>query len=575
MPKFYEIDQDNYLYHVTGRKKRKKEFIRSINVFMTQDREGGGSEIFDKYFRKDFIEFRNRLADCLETITIIGQTSERDKIPPSYWEQYKLFTEAINMLIICYRNIRMGHWLAGLVLLRQAIEIIAVCIAIWFDTKKNLKDFHEGKLKATKCVKTLKKVLPQLVRIWGFLSNYHVHPSKEILGASFIEQDRATGWGRVFIGGYLHPDKAVEIENSVIHVLLVTYYLHAAIELIFWQLIEDPEFWKPVGKAKGLDLGTWNPGEESAKVINSLTDRAKNINSPFRGYENRIAKQDLNRYFKLVDSGRIKGAYDIEGLRKIIKSDQKFYFAIYILANAYRAIDENKKAISLYKHVIKKSDEIHDSYHFLGTIYVEMGEDHKAIEALKKHIEHYPDSHTTLNRLGLIYDKIGEYDNAIESYQKAQSIEKDYYNPIYNEANTLKHKRKYDAAISKYKEAISIKGEPWAYHNMGLTYFEQGNIDEAYKTFRKAIVTDPGFFSSWFNLGAACRIKGNPKKAYLCYLKCIHLNPDSLESAIILANISIDLSKLNEAKMWAEAIQQIKPGCEMSEQIYEQIKSLS
>ena len=110
---------------------------------------------------------------------------------------------------------------------------------------------------------------------------------------------------------------------------------------------------------------------------------------------------------------------------------------------------------------------------------------------------------------------------------------------------------------------------------MGLTYFEQGNIDEAYKTFRKAIVTDPGFFSSWFNLGAACRIKGNPKKAYLCYLKCIHLNPDSLESAIILANISIDLSKLNEAKMWAEAIQQIKPGCEMSEQIYEQIKSLS
>jgi len=211
MTNFYEINQDNYLYHVTGRKKRKKDFIRSINAFMTENIEGGRSEIFDKYFRKDFFEFRNKLANCLETITIIGQTSETEKIPPGYWEHYNLFSEAINMLIICYRNIRMGYWLAGLVLLRQVIEIIAVCIAIWLDTKKNLKDFHEGKLKATNCVKTLKKVLPQLVRIWGFLSNYHVHPSKEILGASFIEQDRITGWGRVFIGGYLHPDKAEEI----------------------------------------------------------------------------------------------------------------------------------------------------------------------------------------------------------------------------------------------------------------------------------------------------------------------------------------------------------------------------
>lgn len=575
MANFYEINQDNYLYHVTGRKKRKKEFIRSINVFIKEDREGGRSEVFDKYFKKDFTEFRNRLADCLETITIIGQTNKKDKIPPGYWEYYNLFTEAINMLLICYRNIRMGHWLAGLVLLRTVIEIIAVCIAIWLDIKKNLKNLHEGKLKATECVKTLKKVLPQLLRIWGFLSNYHVHPSKEILGASFIEQDLATGWGRVFIGGYLHPDKAEETESSVIHVLLVTYYLHAAIELIFWQLIEDPEFWKPNGKAKGIDIGTWNPSEKSKKFITSLTDRAKNIYSPFRGYEPRIAEQDLNRYLKIVDSGKVKGAYDIKGLRKIIKSDQKFYFAIYILANAYRCISENKKAISLYKHVINKSDEIYDSYHFLGTIYVEMGEVRKAIVAFEKHIEHYPDAHMTLNRLGLIYDKVSEYDKAIESYQKAQGIEKDYYNAIYNEANTLKHKGEYDAAISKYKEAISIKGEPWAYHNMGLTYLEQDNIDEAYKTFRKAIVTDPGFFSSWFNLGAACRIKGNPRKAYLCYLKCIHLNPDSLESAIILANISIELSKLDEAKMWAEAIQQIKPGCEISEKIYNQIKSLS
>jgi tetratricopeptide (TPR) repeat protein len=110
---------------------------------------------------------------------------------------------------------------------------------------------------------------------------------------------------------------------------------------------------------------------------------------------------------------------------------------------------------------------------------------------------------------------------------------------------------------------------------MGLTYWEKERMDDAYRSFRKAVVIDPGYFSSWFNLGAACRINGNPKKAYLCYKKCLHLNSGSLETAITLANLSIELLKLEDAKLWADRIQQIKPGCEISKQILEQINILS
>lgn len=349
-----------------------------------------------------------------------------------------------------------------------------------------------------------------MVRIWGALSNYHVHPTRNILGTSFIEQDRSTGWGRVIIGGYLHPDKSEEIENAVINVLFVAYYLHAATELIFWQLIETPGFWKPVEKAKDVNIGSWNPSDKNKKFIESLTKRIEEINSPFHGYEHRIRQEDMTKYLKLVKSGRIKDLYDIDGLKTIIKIEPKFFFAAYLLANAYRINDQNKKAIALYRYITRNADEVYDSFHFLGTIYVEMGEDQKAIEGFKKHIDLHPDAYMTLNRLGLLYDKIGDYDNAIKSYQKAQSIKPNYYNAIYNEANTLKHKKEYAVAVSKYKEAISIRGDPWAYHNMGLTYLEQENYDEGYRTFRKAVVTDPGFFSSWFNLGALSKLRANP-----------------------------------------------------------------
>ncbi len=167
MKNIYELKPDNFIYYITGRKKRKKEFMRSITFFITTSEDDRSTTIFDKIFKDDFTELRRRLAVCLETITIIGQAEKREEIPSGYWELYNLFSEAINMVMICYKNIRMGHWLAGLVLLRQVIEIVAVCLSIWFDTKRNLKLFHEGHLKATKCISTSKKILPALARIWG------------------------------------------------------------------------------------------------------------------------------------------------------------------------------------------------------------------------------------------------------------------------------------------------------------------------------------------------------------------------------------------------------------------------
>ena len=88
--------------------------------------------------------------------------------------------------------------------------------------------------------------MPALVKIWGRLSNYHVHPSHHIIGTSFVRGDSMAGWGRVIIGGHLHEEKASDIEYAVINVVLVAFYLHAAVELIFWQLIDKPEFWQPL-----------------------------------------------------------------------------------------------------------------------------------------------------------------------------------------------------------------------------------------------------------------------------------------------------------------------------------------
>ena len=97
-------------------------------------------------------------------------------------------------------------------------------------------------------------------------------------------------------------------------------------------------------------------------------------------------------------------------------------------------------------------------------------------------------------------------------------------------------------------------------------YSKLKKINSAYKAYRKAVIIDPGYFPSWFNLGATSMYEGNLKKAYLCYLKCVDLIPDSLESALMLAQISLELSNIDDAKRWADTIQKINPECHLSEE---------
>lgn len=571
MDQFKVFQPRDLTYFVRGRKKRKKEFRRAIdaNIFQGDDAR---TEVFDKYFAEDYKNFKDRLSRCLEIITIIGHEPDREKIPEGYWELYNLFSECINIVICSYKNVRAGYWLAGLVLLRQAIEIIAVCIVIWQDTSTNLPRFHNADLKASKCVGFSKKVMPALVRIWGRLSNYHVHPSRHILGTSFIAEDEITGWGRVLIGGALLPEKSDDIEYAVINILFVTFYLQAAIELIFWQAVDKPEFWQPLEEYGGLDLGTWNPTKENEDFLDSLGERVLNIENPFHGYEHRISPEDLEKYNKLIEAGAIQGLYDIEGLEKVMAREPEFHFVSYILANAYRYVGETEKAIKLYNQVLTKAENVYDSYYFLGELYSDMGEIDKAIEAYNKHVELHPDAHTVLNRLGLLYDGKGDYDRAIECFRKAQEIEEQYHYAIINEGNSLMHKGDYVGAVSKYVEALEISKDPSICHNAGLAYMQMDDMDNSYKQFRKAVVLDPGYFPSWMNLAGISRFQGNPKKAYLCYIKCVHLRPDSLEAAIMLGQICIELSKFEKAAECAEHIRKINPACKKADEIIEVVE---
>jgi len=172
-------------------------------------------------------------------------------------------------------------------------------------------------------------------------------------------------------------------------------------------------------------------------------------------------------------------------------------------------------------------------HYYLGMSYHGKGMKDKAIEEFKEAIsldKNYSEAH---NYLGTLYSDKGLWDQAIAEFDKALS------NPIYdtpsialyNMAWAYYSKKDYKAALDKYREALNIdpmtRLRPQIEKNMGLIYFDQDNVLEAIRHFKKAVELDSSLFDAQFLLGQCyLKIKDN-KNAKKAFQAVIKLSPES------------------------------------------------
>lgn len=70
-----------------------------------------------------------------------------------------------------------------------------------------------------------------------------------------------------------------------------------------------------------------------------------------------------------------------------------------------------------------------------------------------------------------------------------------------------------EGAIEDYTHAISFKQDPKYYNNRGLVLMILNRLNEAISDFKSAILIDPNYSKSWYNLGMANQRQGESEKA--------------------------------------------------------------
>jgi protein O-mannosyl-transferase len=86
-----------------------------------------------------------------------------------------------------------------------------------------------------------------------------------------------------------------------------------------------------------------------------------------------------------------------------------------------------------------------------------------------------------------------------------------------------------------------------AYYNLGLTYFQQGRLDEAIRQYQKVLQSDPNEIDALNNLGSALLQQGRTDEAIASYQKVLARAPDSAAAHNALALAYVQQGRMDEA----------------------------
>lgn len=160
----------------------------------------------------------------------------------------------------------------------------------------------------------------------------------------------------------------------------------------------------------------------------------------------------------------------------------------------------------------------------------------EAVKEFSKAIELDPDSAHAHDNLATVLADKGLLREALREYLVAIALEPQSPTTHYNLASFLAT-HAHDLAISEYKETLALEWDyPDGHLNLGLTYAERGQFQEALASYQEALKLDPRDMIAKHEMATVLMDMGRPKDAIPMLREVVKAEPDNLDAWVDLGN---------------------------------------
>jgi tetratricopeptide (TPR) repeat protein len=117
-----------------------------------------------------------------------------------------------------------------------------------------------------------------------------------------------------------------------------------------------------------------------------------------------------------------------------------------------------------------------------------------------------------------------------------------------------------EEALLSFRRALQIQpGLAQTHNNLGIALQDQGRLDEAVASYRRALALKPGYAMACNNLGTALKDQGKLEEAAACFRRALQLKPDDAMACSNLADALKEQGRLAEAAACYRRALELKP----------------
>ena len=168
-------------------------------------------------------------------------------------------------------------------------------------------------------------------------------------------------------------------------------------------------------------------------------------------------------------------------------------------------------------------------------------------------------------QLGNLYVKAGKDDQALTIFKQIEKTDNENVDALIAVAGIYRRQKKYDESVAFLEQALVVceanpKSRAKISYNLGFTYRQMGNYDDAIKCFEEVVEDNPSDVLANNHLGAIYAFKGNHDKAIEAYNRGLKYDANHPILQFNIAKSYAELGENTKALSFYEGALRARPG---------------